>query len=86
MRPSTSSAVREWARVDPVGLGSGGAVPAGPTRAHSRTADDVEGRIAALERRRARTRSRRWFAAWVVLVAAATTVSGVIGWGAGLPG
>ena len=48
--------------------------------------DDVDVAIEAIERRRARARSRRLLAAWLLLVGVATVVAGVAGWGLGLPG
>ena len=58
-----------------------------PARAARRrpASDDLDDRIERLERRRARTRSRRWFAAWTLAVSAATVAAGMVGWAAGLP-
>ena len=42
--------------------------------------DDVVGRVDRHARRRARIRSRRIFAAWVVLVSAASAAAGIAGW------
>ncbi|PVZ08942.1 protein kinase domain-containing protein [Actinomycetospora cinnamomea] len=47
--------------------------------------DDVDVAIETIERRRARARSRRLLAAWLVLVSAATVAAGAAGWGLGLP-
>ncbi len=57
-----------------------------PGRVRSRTADDVDDRIGRLERKRARTRSRRWFAVWLALVTVATVAAGLAGWALGVPG
>lgn len=48
--------------------------------------DDVDVAIEQIERRRARARSRRLLAAWLVVEAIATVAAGVAGWGLGLPG
>jgi serine/threonine protein kinase len=42
--------------------------------------DDVVDRVERHARRRARIRSRRVFAAWIVLVSAATVAAGIAGW------
>jgi serine/threonine protein kinase len=54
--------------------------PAGPRTPH---VDDVVDRVERHARRRARIRSRRVFAAWVVLVSAATVAAGIAGWAVG---
>jgi serine/threonine-protein kinase len=48
--------------------------------------DDVVDRVERHARRRDRIRSRRVFAAWVVLVTAATVAAGIAGWGLGAGG
>jgi serine/threonine protein kinase len=48
--------------------------------------DDVDVAIERIERRRARTRSRRLLGAWLLLVSIATVAAGAAGWGLGLPG
>ncbi len=45
--------------------------------------DDVVDRVERHARRRDRIRSRRVFAAWIVLVSAATVAAGIAGWGVG---
>jgi serine/threonine-protein kinase len=45
--------------------------------------DDVVDRVERHARRRARIRSRRVFAAWMVLVTAATVAAGIAGWAVG---
>ena len=64
----------------------GGAALDVPRSRRTRDTDDVDDRIERLARRRARTRSRRWFAVWTVLVAGATVAAGSLGWALGLPG
>jgi serine/threonine protein kinase len=48
--------------------------------------DDIDVAIERIERRRARSRSRRLLAAWLLLEAIATIAAGAIGWGLGFPG
>ncbi|WP_332843864.1 protein kinase domain-containing protein [Actinomycetospora lemnae] len=48
--------------------------------------DDIDVAIERIERRRARARSRRLLAAWLVLEAIAVVAAGAAGWGLGLPG
>jgi serine/threonine protein kinase len=48
--------------------------------------DDVDVAIERIARRRARSRSRRLLAAWLLLEAIASVAAGAIGWGLGLPG
>jgi serine/threonine-protein kinase len=59
--------------------GSGG----GRARGH---VDGVGDRVERHARRRDRIRSRRVFAAWIVLVSAATVAAGIAGWGLGAGG
>jgi hypothetical protein len=42
--------------------------------------------IERIERRRARSRSRRLLGAWLLLVSIATVAAGAAGWGLGIPG
>jgi len=60
----------------------------GPTvrRRPDGAVDDVDVAIERIERRRARTRSRRLLGAWLLLVSIATVAAGAAGWGLGLPG
>ncbi|GLZ47394.1 hypothetical protein Acsp06_35790 [Actinomycetospora sp. NBRC 106375] len=48
--------------------------------------DDIDVAIEQIERRRARSRSRRLLAAWLLLEAIATIAAGAAGWGLGFPG
>ncbi|MEJ2889025.1 protein kinase domain-containing protein [Actinomycetospora aeridis] len=48
--------------------------------------DDVDVAIEQIERRRARSRSRRLLTAWLILEAIAVAAAGAAGWGLGLPG
>ncbi|MFC5140914.1 protein kinase [Actinomycetospora rhizophila] len=59
--------------------------PSGRRRADA-PVDDIDVAIEQIERRRARSRSRRLLAAWLLLEAVATVVAGAAGWGLGLPG
>ncbi|WP_337993980.1 protein kinase domain-containing protein [Actinomycetospora lutea] len=59
--------------------------PAGRRRADG-PVDDIDVAIEQIERRRARSRSRRLLAAWLLLEAIATVAAGAAGWGIGLPG
>ena len=65
---------------DPGTTGPGCA--AGPTA----RVDDVDVAIERIERRRARSRSRRLLGAWLLLVSIATVAAGAAGWGLGIPG
>ncbi len=62
--------------------------PAAEREAHGRAGivDEVVGRVERHARRRDRIRSRRLFAAWIVLVSAATVAAGIVGWGLGAGG
>ncbi|GAA4920880.1 serine/threonine protein kinase [Actinomycetospora succinea] len=57
-----------------------------PARRRTDTVDDIDVAIEQIERRRARSRSRRLLAAWLLLEAIATVAAGAAGWGLGLPG
>ena len=61
---------------------------AGPAARRSPDApiDHVDVAIEEVERRRARTRSRRLLGAWLLLVAIATVAAGAAGWSLGVPG
>lgn len=59
--------------------------PAGRRRTEA-PVDDIDVAIEQIERRRARSRSRRLLAAWLLLEAIATVAAGAAGWGIGFPG
>ena len=59
--------------------------PTGSRRADA-PIDDIDVAIEQIERRRARSRSRRLLAAWLLLEAVATVAAGAVGWGIGIPG